>query len=93
MVKDLKQPIQPFSDLIRCQRVGPNAIQIAKLLAKNAVSIWLSLHGRPRSSPRLFRVSYFSSIATPTCWPPHREFSIMARPRSDFFEYTSGRWM
>ncbi|KAG2339052.1 hypothetical protein BDR05DRAFT_992242 [Suillus weaverae] len=35
-----------------------------------------------------------SSIATPTRWPPRREFSIMAHLRSDFFEYdTSGRWM
>ncbi|KAG1725600.1 protein kinase subdomain-containing protein PKL CAK Fmp29 [Suillus lakei] len=47
----------------------------------------------PRSSPRSFRVLYSSSIATPTRWPPRREFSIMAHLRSDFFEYTSGRWI
>jgi hypothetical protein len=57
-----------------------------------AVSARLSLR-RPRSSPRSFRVIYSSSIVTPTRWPPRREFSIMAHPPGDFFEYTSGRWM
>ncbi|KAG1778199.1 protein kinase subdomain-containing protein PKL CAK Fmp29 [Suillus placidus] len=57
------------------------------------VSVRLSLR-RPRSSSRSFRISYSSSIATSTRWPPRREFSIMAAHlRSDFFEYTSGRWI
>lgn len=42
-----------------------------------AASVLPSLH-RPRSLPRSFRVPY--SIATPTRWPPRREFSIMAHP-------------
>ena len=48
---------------------------------------------RPCFSLRLFHASYSSPIATPTCWPPCRTFSIMAHPRSNFFEYTSRRWM
>ncbi|KAF8895895.1 hypothetical protein CPB84DRAFT_1848229 [Gymnopilus junonius] len=32
-----------------------------------------------------------TSIATPTRWPPRRAFST--RLRTDFFEYTSGRWI
>lgn len=55
-----------------------------------AASVLPSLH-RPRSLPRSFRVPY--SIATPTRGPPRREFSIMAHPPSEFFEYTSGRWI
>ncbi|KAH7931315.1 hypothetical protein BV22DRAFT_1124241 [Leucogyrophana mollusca] len=55
-----------------------------------AVSVWLR---RPRSSSRSSRVAYSSSIATPTRWSPRREFSITAHLRSDFFEYTSGRWI
>jgi hypothetical protein len=46
-----------------------------------AVTVWLSLRRHP-SSPRSFHVSR---------WPPRRAFSIMANPRSDYFEYTSGR--
>ncbi|KAG2065001.1 kinase-like protein [Suillus decipiens] len=57
-----------------------------------AVSVWQSLR-RPRSSLRSFRVSYPSFIVTPTRWLPRRAFSIMAHPPSDFFEYTSGRWI
>jgi len=54
-----------------------------------AVSVWLSLR-RPRSSPRSFRVSYSSSITTPTRWPPRREFSIIAHLRSDFLSIRQG---
>ncbi|KAH7931313.1 protein kinase subdomain-containing protein PKL CAK Fmp29 [Leucogyrophana mollusca] len=57
-----------------------------------AASVRLSLR-RPCSSLRSFRVSYSSSIVTPTRWPPRREFSIMAHPCGDLFEYTSGRWI
>ncbi|KIJ21222.1 hypothetical protein PAXINDRAFT_178571 [Paxillus involutus ATCC 200175] len=57
-----------------------------------AVPVWLSLR-RFRSSPRSFHVSYSSSIATPTRWPPRCAYSIMAHLRGDFFEYTSGRWI
>ncbi|TDL19833.1 protein kinase subdomain-containing protein PKL CAK Fmp29 [Rickenella mellea] len=57
-----------------------------------AVSIWLYLR-RPRSSPRSFRFSYPSSITTPTPCRPRRAFSVSAHLRSEFFEYTSGRWI
>ncbi|KAG2366298.1 protein kinase subdomain-containing protein PKL CAK Fmp29 [Suillus spraguei] len=57
-----------------------------------AVSVRLSLR-RPRSSLGSFHVSYSSSIATPTHWLLHREFSIMARLPSNFFEYTPGSWI
>jgi len=57
-----------------------------------AVPVWLSLR-RPRSSLRSFHVSYSTSIATTTRWPPRRAFSIIAHLRSDLFEYTSGWWM
>ncbi|KAH7885399.1 protein kinase subdomain-containing protein PKL CAK Fmp29 [Phlebopus sp. FC_14] len=57
-----------------------------------AAPVSLSLR-RPRPSLRSFLLSYSSSIATPTRWPPRRVFSIRAYLRNDLFDYTSGRWI
>ncbi|KAK0482281.1 protein kinase subdomain-containing protein PKL CAK Fmp29, partial [Armillaria novae-zelandiae] len=57
-----------------------------------AVPISLSLC-RPHSSWRSFHVSSLGPIATPNRCLRRRAFSIMAHPRSDLFEYTSGQWI
>ncbi|KAK0215437.1 protein kinase subdomain-containing protein PKL CAK Fmp29 [Armillaria fumosa] len=48
---------------------------------------------KAQSTSSLKSSSSSSPIATATRCPPRRAFSIMAHPRSDIFEYTSGRWI